>query len=269
MQSVSSRIWTRIAVFISYGDNDYTTGTIGVHHLRARPCFSSSVLIKDDNIVNLFKYDDSVIIYNLSISSTFSAYLTLYEVMLKCSQSDQNGEDLEWWILFTPHIYLSIYLSIYLCSWFIYVSLISLFIIIYQFLLIEKPLKTWRASWHMMASWHLLTFQKCFPWWTRLDIFGGREGVIKDVCDRTPFWLIKKELNHSLCKGVVLLQKCCGHSRNADGGGLPQCNTFKEKTPWDHESSHIKFHQVWHLRKHFVLLLLMFLDSELQCRRDW
>ena len=27
MQSVKSRIWTRIAVFISYGDNDYTTGT--------------------------------------------------------------------------------------------------------------------------------------------------------------------------------------------------------------------------------------------------
>ena len=28
MQSVSSRIWTRIAVFISYGDNDYTTGLV-------------------------------------------------------------------------------------------------------------------------------------------------------------------------------------------------------------------------------------------------
>ena len=27
MQSVSSRIWTRITVFISYGDNDYTTST--------------------------------------------------------------------------------------------------------------------------------------------------------------------------------------------------------------------------------------------------
>ena len=27
MQSVSSRIWTRIVVFISYGNNDYTTGT--------------------------------------------------------------------------------------------------------------------------------------------------------------------------------------------------------------------------------------------------
>ena len=28
MQSVSSRIWTRIAVFISYGDNDNTTGQL-------------------------------------------------------------------------------------------------------------------------------------------------------------------------------------------------------------------------------------------------
>ena len=31
MQSVSSRIWTRIAVFISYDDNHYTTGT-SLHH---------------------------------------------------------------------------------------------------------------------------------------------------------------------------------------------------------------------------------------------
>ena len=27
MQSVSSRIWTRVAVFISYDDNHYTTGS--------------------------------------------------------------------------------------------------------------------------------------------------------------------------------------------------------------------------------------------------
>ena len=27
MQSVSSRIWTRVAVFISYDDNNNTTGT--------------------------------------------------------------------------------------------------------------------------------------------------------------------------------------------------------------------------------------------------
>ena len=31
MQSVSSWIWTRIAVFISYGDNDYTTATSNQH----------------------------------------------------------------------------------------------------------------------------------------------------------------------------------------------------------------------------------------------
>ena len=27
MQLVSSRIWTRVVVFISYDDNNYTTGT--------------------------------------------------------------------------------------------------------------------------------------------------------------------------------------------------------------------------------------------------
>ena len=30
MQSVSSRIWTRVAVSISYDDNHYTTGTFAV-----------------------------------------------------------------------------------------------------------------------------------------------------------------------------------------------------------------------------------------------
>ena len=31
MQSVSSRIWTRVAVSNSYDDNDYTTGTSDFH----------------------------------------------------------------------------------------------------------------------------------------------------------------------------------------------------------------------------------------------
>ena len=35
MQSVSSRIWTRIAVFISYGDNDYATGTSNIQRGRS------------------------------------------------------------------------------------------------------------------------------------------------------------------------------------------------------------------------------------------
>ena len=36
MQSVSVRIWTRVAVSISYGDNHYTTGTsffINIHSI--------------------------------------------------------------------------------------------------------------------------------------------------------------------------------------------------------------------------------------------
>ena len=33
MQSVSSRIWTRVAVSISYDDNDYTTGTSVINEL--------------------------------------------------------------------------------------------------------------------------------------------------------------------------------------------------------------------------------------------
>ena len=31
MQSVSSRIWTRVAVYISYDDNQYTTGSQGLY----------------------------------------------------------------------------------------------------------------------------------------------------------------------------------------------------------------------------------------------
>ena len=34
MQSVSSRIWTRVAVSISYDDNHYTTGTSQAHQLQ-------------------------------------------------------------------------------------------------------------------------------------------------------------------------------------------------------------------------------------------
>ena len=30
MQSVSSRIWTRVAVFFSYDDNNYTTGRLQI-----------------------------------------------------------------------------------------------------------------------------------------------------------------------------------------------------------------------------------------------
>ena len=47
MQSVSSRIWTRIAVFISYGDNDYTTGTSIVGDLMPNPLYTYILDIYD------------------------------------------------------------------------------------------------------------------------------------------------------------------------------------------------------------------------------
>ena len=54
MQSVSSRIWTRVAVFISYDDNHYTTGTSKSESLidctGYRPLFVQQKSQKADNI---------------------------------------------------------------------------------------------------------------------------------------------------------------------------------------------------------------------------
>ena len=49
MQSVSSRIWTRVAVSISYDDNHYTTNTSGItlHPVRIE-------LITNDFLKNVF-----------------------------------------------------------------------------------------------------------------------------------------------------------------------------------------------------------------------
>ena len=42
MQSVSSRIWTRVAVFIFYDDNNYTTGT------SLKSYYHSSINLQND-----------------------------------------------------------------------------------------------------------------------------------------------------------------------------------------------------------------------------
>ena len=41
MQSVSSRIWTRVAVSNSYDDNKYTTGTSSIIEASPSDCFMS------------------------------------------------------------------------------------------------------------------------------------------------------------------------------------------------------------------------------------
>ena len=46
MQSVSSRIWTRIIMSISYDDNHYTTGTSkNVYLLKKKKCFVLYLLL--------------------------------------------------------------------------------------------------------------------------------------------------------------------------------------------------------------------------------
>ena len=49
MQSVSSRIWTRVAVSISYDDNDYTTGTSTKHNFDN---LNAAVLSKKKKLCN-------------------------------------------------------------------------------------------------------------------------------------------------------------------------------------------------------------------------
>ena len=48
MQSVSSRIWTRIAVFISYGDNNYTRISLEVMDSQAIDITFQSLLFGEN-----------------------------------------------------------------------------------------------------------------------------------------------------------------------------------------------------------------------------
>ena len=58
MQSVSSRIWTRVAVSISYDDNNYTTGTSWneehVPERRVCDCLPNLPTSRMQNKVNFF-----------------------------------------------------------------------------------------------------------------------------------------------------------------------------------------------------------------------
>ena len=56
MQSVSSRIWTHVAVSISYDDNHYTTGIsneITIVSFAVWLCFKSSGMKRMQNVVQL------------------------------------------------------------------------------------------------------------------------------------------------------------------------------------------------------------------------
>ena len=64
MQSVSSRIWTRVAVSISYDDNHYPTGTwnhLTVHKKRAQ----THLRILSTNVITDCNYKDDLALNNL------------------------------------------------------------------------------------------------------------------------------------------------------------------------------------------------------------
>ena len=65
MQSVSSRIWTRVAVYISYDNNDYTTGTS----------------------INFFSFDA----WFNKILWVYSNFISIFQMEL-----NKNGYVLEW-----------------------------------------------------------------------------------------------------------------------------------------------------------------------------
>ena len=105
MQSVSSRIWTRIAVFISYGDNDYTTTTaasgIGLHinsdkteYMRFNKKGDTSILSGGSlKLVNVSNYLGSSVSstendINKRVAKTWSAIDRLW-IIWKSNQSDK------------------------------------------------------------------------------------------------------------------------------------------------------------------------------------
>ena len=50
MQTASSRIWTRVAVSISYDDNHYTTDTSIICYKLLKPCYKVLLIYFNDNI---------------------------------------------------------------------------------------------------------------------------------------------------------------------------------------------------------------------------
>ena len=89
MQSVSSRIWTRIAAFISYGDNDYTTGT-SMGYLGAT-LIQVFMRVRGTRIAAFISYGD-----NDYTTGTSMGYLgaTLTQVFMRVRGADMSLRDI-------------------------------------------------------------------------------------------------------------------------------------------------------------------------------
>ena len=73
MQSVSSRIWTRIVVSNSYDDNHYTTGTSNIGH-------GSCKMLKLRNIANLSLNPVCPFVFYTWLLWDLSSFQTIYDI---------------------------------------------------------------------------------------------------------------------------------------------------------------------------------------------
>ena len=70
MQSVSSRIWTRVAMFISYDDNHYTTVTLFNQHLKGIHTFPNGICPK----INVIEWLEFELFYFENVGLRFICY---------------------------------------------------------------------------------------------------------------------------------------------------------------------------------------------------
>ena len=85
MQSVSSRIWTRIAVFISYGDNDYTTGT-SIHDTQFFYKLSTSSSSSKTNLMQ--KNPATVLNYREVFFNFWTSLISFIHTWSSCDQTN-------------------------------------------------------------------------------------------------------------------------------------------------------------------------------------
>ena len=88
MQSVASRIWTRVAVSISYDDNHYTTGT---HHFIGALCDS----LVDNNFQKLMNFYGYIFLCVEILQNRNSDRKYKY-VIISIKASLQHGLSVDW-----------------------------------------------------------------------------------------------------------------------------------------------------------------------------
>ena len=120
MQSVLSRIWTRVAVSISYDDNDYTTGTSNqtMVYIFIRNIIFLSFCLIDFFVFNCRRIVQKCQTWNSYLASTVSFEGTYVIINLSIYLSIWNCLSINVSILLSQsmHLSLSLYIYIYIYS---------------------------------------------------------------------------------------------------------------------------------------------------------